>query len=130
MSVFDRLDRLTSRAVDRVYAQTFVCRPMIATPNGRAAVDITRSEWEGNGVFEEAPAFHAIEIGNRNRSGNDFRSLATGASFELSVDLQRYRAADATRQGDSIEIGDRCFEVSEVQRDRKARIVFGLIKVG
>lgn len=128
MSVFDRLDRLTSRAADRVYARVYVCRPMTATANGRAAPDTARPAWEATGIYDEEPAFHAIEAESRNRSGNDFRTLATGQSHELSVDRTRYPAASTTRQGDQIELGERKFTVAEVQADGMGRIIFGLLE--
>lgn len=125
MSIFDRIDEMTSRVVDREFASALACVPMLSTPNGRSIPDPERSEWEGVGILTEAPADVPTDIGARNRS-NDFRAVVRGAAFELSVDLIRYPAANATRQGDSFTIGAREFEVQAIGPDGMSRIVFGL----
>lgn len=125
MSIFDRLDQMTSRVVDREFASAFACVPMLSTPNGRTVPDPERSEWEGVGILTEAPADTPIDIGARNRS-NDFRAMVGGAAVELSVDRTRYPAADVARQGDRFTIRDREFGVLRVRRDGMSRIVLEL----
>ena len=130
MAIFDRLDRMTSRVVDRTFAIAFECHPGKATPNGRPGPDPDRPVWTGKGVLEEQPAYHAVEIGNRDRSGNDLRTLAHGSSIEFSVDRVRYPQADEAKQGDRLQFDDgRRFEVKSVQRDGLARVVFGLVRI-
>lgn len=128
MSIFDRIDEMTSRAVDREFASAFACTPMLSTPNGRTVPDPERSEWEGIGILTEAPADMPIDIGARNRS-NDFRAMVSGAAFELSVDRTRYPAANAARQGDRYTIGDREFEVHQLRPDGLSRVAFGMALV-
>lgn len=125
MSIFDRIDEMTSRAVDREFASAFACTPMLSTPNGRSIPDPERSEWEGIGILTEALADVPVDIGARNRS-NDMRSLVTGARYELSVDRTRYPAADGVKQRDRFAIGTREFEVLEIRPDGLRRILFGL----
>lgn len=125
-NIFDRIDEMTSRAVDRESASAFVCTPMRSTPNGRSPDDPDRPAWEGTGVFSEETASAGVEIGNRNRSGNDLRTIAAGSSYGLSVDRNRHPSADSVRQGDGIEIGERGFEVLAVQSHGSARVVLRL----
>lgn len=69
-----------------------------------------------------------MEIGKRDRAGNDLKTLITGMQFELSVDRHRYADAADTRQGDQIQLDDlRTFEVAVIQPDGLSRIVFGLV---
>lgn len=127
MALFDRLDRMTSRQVDRTFSIRFQCNPATATPNGRPAPDSDREGWIGKGVLEEKPAHHAVEAGERDRRGNDLRALAAGATYELSVDHVRYPQANGGRQGDEIQLDDmRRFEVLTVERDGLARLIFRL----
>ncbi len=42
MAMFDRMDKVISKAVDRVNAISFVFTPMESTPNGRYSQDTTR----------------------------------------------------------------------------------------
>ncbi len=130
MSIFDRMDRVTSRMVDRAYAVRFHCDPMASTPNGRPKLDATRESWEGKAILDENPAVAGVEIGNRDRSGNNLHSIVVGQTFELSVDRHRFPAAKTTRQGDEVVMDDmRRFRVAEVRPDGMARIVFRLVEI-
>lgn len=130
MSIFDRLDRMTSRQVDRTFSVRFQCNPTKATPNGRPVLDPSREGWIGKGVLEEQPRYHSIETGNRDREGNDLRALATGNSFELSVDRVRYPQANAAKQMDRIVLDDaRKFNVVSVRRDGLSRLIFVLDEI-
>lgn len=126
MSPFNRLDRIASRVCDRQFANSFTCTPMLSTPNGSPQPDPERAPWTGKGILDEEPAHATIEIGGRNRSDNDLRTLVSGRSIELSVDCSRHLDANQMRQGDLIEMSGRTFEVSEVRRDGMSRIVFWL----
>ncbi|WAC26274.1 hypothetical protein [Ancylobacter sp. SL191] len=125
MSTFDRLDRLTSRAIDQQFSDPFVCTPMRSAPNGRSEPDPERAPWEGRGIFVETAADAPVDIGARNHS-NDMRSLVTGANFELSVDCVRYPAAGTVRQRDRFNIRGKTFEVLQVRGYISSRIGFVL----
>lgn len=130
MSVFSRLDKLTSRAVDRTFAMTFEVQPCKVTPNGRPGPDPDREAWDGRGVLEETPAYPPVEIGKRDRTGNDLRSIVSGNTIELSVDRTRYPQASQAKQGDRLQTDDlRRFEISSVRPDGLARIVFSLVEI-
>lgn len=127
MSIFDRLDRLTSRAVDGTFATSFWILPLSRNANGRPAPDTEREEISGKGIFDEEPELSALEIGNRDRTGNDFRSLVAGQSYQLSVDRTRYPAIDQVKQGDRVSLDDaRVFHVTETRRDGMSRVVLVL----
>lgn len=124
MSIFDRLDRLTSKQVDRTFASRFRCEPHKTPPNGRPQPDPDRPAWIGRGVLEENSTFQQIEVGNRDRTGNDLQTLATGAVIELSVDRSSYSQARNVRQGDIIRLHDmRSFRVASVRPDGISRVV-------
>ncbi|QVQ38162.1 hypothetical protein KHQ08_09355 [Pseudochrobactrum algeriensis] len=130
MSIFDRMDRVTSRVVDRTHAVAFELQPVLKTPNGRPITDAYRSLWFGKGIFEENPQDVPVEIGRRDRAGNNIQTLVTGQRFELSVDRRSYVEASAIKQGDRILMTDsRSFEVVEIKPDGLSRIVFGLIEL-
>lgn len=130
MAAFARLDRLTSRLIDRTFAVSFEAHPAKATPNGRPGPDPDRETWTGKGILEEGANYHPIEAGKRDRRGNDLHTLATGNSIELSVDRARYPQADAARQGDRILLDDtRRLEIVSVRRDGLARVVFQLVEI-
>jgi hypothetical protein len=130
MPIFDRLDRMISRTVDRTFAVSFECHPAKATPNGRPGPDPDREVWIGKGILDQEPNYHAIVAGQRDRKGNDFRTLATGNSIELSVDRARYPQADQARQGDRVLLDDtRRFDVVSVRRDGLSRVVFQLVEI-
>ncbi|MFK8251969.1 hypothetical protein [Ancylobacter terrae] len=125
MSIFDRLDRMTSQAIDRVYSSAFTCTPMVSAPNGRSSPDPDREAWDGAGILTENPVDAPIDVGARNRS-NDLRTLVKGHGFDLSVDRVRYPGADTVRQRDRFTIGERTFDVVDVRRDGLSRVVFGV----
>lgn len=130
MSIFERMDRVLSRTVESTYAVRFHCDPMTSSPNGRPVPDPRREIWEGKGILDEAPQDAGVEIGKRDRSGNDLHSLVNGQQLELSVDRYRYPAAAAAKQGDRIVMDDmRRFRVSETRPDGMARTVFQLVEL-
>jgi hypothetical protein len=128
MSLFDRLDRVTSRVVDHTFSIHFECHPAVRTPNGRPSPDPDREIWQGKGILDEASAYDSIEAGGRQRSGNDFITLHAGNRYELSVDRNRFPQAAEAKQGDRIQFDDlRKFQVAEVRLGGLARVVFGLV---
>ena len=132
MSVFDRLDRMTSRQVDRMFAVGAYITPMTSTPNGRPVPDASRGEIVLKGIFEVTPAPTGVEIGNRNinHAGNDLRTLVNGESTTFSVDTARYPAAKDVRQGDFLTLDDaRRFRVTSVQPDGLSRSVLVLTRL-
>lgn len=131
MSIFDRLEQTLSRTIDRQFANEFTCSPALRSPNGRPVADPNRVSWTGKGIFEENDVYQAVEIGKRERSGNDLHTLATGHTFELSVDRVSYPMADEAKQADRITMsGDlRSFEVISVRRDGMSRVVFQLAEI-
>ena len=128
MSHFDRLDKLTSRAVDRAFSVPFALIPQQASPNGRPCYDPTRPCFEARGIVSETPSDSNVEIGKRDRSGNSLRTLVGGQAIELSVDYRRVPEAQTIRQGDRIEVSGGHYFVSEVLPDGLGRIVFRLLK--
>lgn len=129
MSIFDRLDRMTSRQVDRMYAVRATIDPMSRSPNGRAAPDATRGTIHLKGVFDQAPAYDAIEFDKRERSGNDLKTISAGTAYQFSFDVIRYPYADLIRQGDRLTLDDaRKFEVVSVERDGLSRAVARLTR--
>lgn len=131
MSIFDRLEQTLSRTIDRQFANEFTCSPALRNPNGRPVADPDRESWTGKGIFEENDTFQAVEIGKRDRSGNDLHTLATGHTYELSVDRVAYPYADEAKQADRITMsGDpRSFEIVSARRDGMSRIVFQLVEL-
>ncbi|WP_411905977.1 hypothetical protein [Rhizobium mayense] len=131
MSIFDRLDRLTSRQIDRTFSIRFEVQPSKRPPNGRPVPDPDRELWEGKGVLEEMPNFPPVEMGRRDRAGNDLQSVIASSAIELSVDRARYPLADKTKQGDRIKTDDlRRFEVVSIKRDGLSRVIFLLTLLG
>ncbi len=129
MAIFDRLDRMMSKTVDRTYSVRAVVYPMARTPNGRSMPDPSRSTIDLKGIFDTTPAYDGIEIGARERSGNDMRTLATSASFDFSFDVVRYPHADLIKQGDRLTLDDaRRFDVILVERDGLSRAVLKLVQ--
>lgn len=130
MSIFDRMDRLTSRACDSTFSARFHCDPMTSSPNGRPARDARREPWEAKGIVDENPQDAGVEIGKRDRRGNDLHSLVNGQTVELSVDRYRFPAAATTKQGDQIVLDDmRRFRIAETRPDGMARIVFQMVEL-
>lgn len=128
MSMFDRMDRIMSRTVDRSFAKPFTCTPVLQSPNGRPIADPAKPAWSGNGVFDEAAEPAGIEVGNRDGTGNSFRTMVTGHQYELSIDRNAYPKADEIQQGDRIQVtGDsELYRVSSVRRDGMSRVVVAL----
>jgi len=133
MSLFDRLDQMTSRAVDRVNAVDFTFTPMTGPPNGRREFDASRSIVAGRGILDMVDDDMPLELGSRDRSGNDLRALLSGSTPVLSLDRSYFpTAASEPRQGDRIEFPGRSdlgtMEVVSVQRDGLARTVLQLAR--
>ncbi|MCO5730085.1 hypothetical protein [Rhizobium sp. SSA_523] len=137
MSVFNRLDRMTSRAVDAVNSTRFVLTPMKSTPNGRGAVDPNRKVVRGKGIFDYVEMEYGVQLGVRKsyREGNDLRSVQSGRDPQLSVDMIYFPGVDETAlQGDVIAFPDEPnlpdFQVSKAQRDGMNRIRLDLVQIG
>lgn len=81
MAIFDRLDRITSRQVDRMFSVAATIDCMKATPNGRPQPDTARGEIFCRGILDCAEEYAAVEMKNRDRSGNDLNTIVTGAGF-------------------------------------------------
>lgn len=137
MSIFDRLDRLTSRAVDHVNAIPFRLTPVRETPNGRPKPDPDRSVINGDGVFDYESYEGGLQLGVRRsyREANDLRALQTGRTPELSVDRKWFPVGvEEPRQGDIIEFPENpelpSFQVVSSQRDGMSRVVLVLVHNG
>jgi len=135
MSVFDRLDRMTSRAVDQVNSVRFLLIPRISTPNGRGTPDPNREEVLGRGIYDDVAAEYGVQLGVRRsyREANDLRALQVGSEPQLSVDIIHF-PADKPRQGDVVKFPDRTdlpdFQVISAQPDGLNRIVLHLVQIG
>lgn len=151
MAIFDRLDRLTSRAVDRVNAIPFEFVPTRSTPNGRPGPDPARIALpiileEGTppvygpypkGVFDYISTEYGVQLGVRKsyREANDLRALQTGRDPQLSIDRKYWPSADwEPRQGDVIRFPANPelpgFQVISSQRDGLSRMVLMLVTIG
>ncbi|CCF19159.1 conserved protein of unknown function [Pseudorhizobium banfieldiae] len=151
MAIFDRLDRLTSRAVDTVNAIPFTFTPMKGTPNGRPGPDPDRvalpltvvvggAEVPGpmpRGIFDYVSTEYGIQLGVRKsyREANDLRALQIGRDPQLSIDRKYWPSADwEPKQGDLISFPLNPdlpeFQVSSSQRDGLSRMVLMLITIG
>lgn len=137
MAIFDRLDRMVSRAVDRTNAIRFEFTPIKRTPNGRDKLDTDRDNVSGKGVFDYVSNEFGIQLGVRKsyREANDLRSLQSGRDPQLSVDRKYFPDPDKEpRQGDIIIFPDHPelprFEVDSAQRDGQSRIVFKFVQRG
>lgn len=137
MAIFDRLDRMVSRAVDRTNAIPFILTPMASTPNGRPGPDATRSIVNGKGIFDYISTEFGIQLGVRKsyREANDLRSLQTGRDPQLSVDRLYFPiGVQEPKQGDIVsfpthpELPD--FDVVSAQRDGQSRLVLMLTHRG
>ena len=128
MPIFDRLDRMTSRAVDRINAVAFSVQPQASTPNGRAGADPNRCEILGKGIFSQLPVPADIELGKRNRTGNELATLVNGNRFVFSVDVTKYPDAKNVRQGDRLALDDaRVFTIASVKPDGLSRVDWELL---
>jgi hypothetical protein len=137
VSIFDSLDRMTSRFVDRFNETAFVLHAMTRTPNGRAQPDTIRPDVEGFGIFDFVEVVFGIELGVRKsyREANDLRALQTGRDPQLSVDRKYFPTLDQEpKQGDRVTFPSRpelpLFQVVSVQRDGLSRLVIKLVMEG
>lgn len=137
MSLFNRLDKLTSRAVDGVNATRFELTPYKSTPNGRGQVDADRKVIKGCGIFDYVEMEYGVQLGVRKsyREGNDLRSVQSGRDPQLSVDIKYFPGVDeAVLQGDIVRFPDEPnlpdFQVTKAQRDGLSRIRLDLVQIG
>lgn len=137
MALFNRLDRLTSRAVDAVNATRFVLTPMRSTPNGRAQRDPDRDIIDARGIFDYVEMEYGVQLGVRKsyREGNDLRSVQSGRDPRLSVDRRVFGSlAEEALQGDVIQFPDDPdlpdFQVAKAHRDGLSRMVLDLVQIG
>lgn len=137
MSIFDRLDRMASKAVDRINAIGFTLTPMARSPNGRPRQDDDRPVITGKGVFDYFEAEYGIELGVRKsyRESNDLRALQSGREPLVSIDRKYFATlASEPRQGDIMEFDERAnlprFEVVSAKRDGQSRIMVQLVHLG
>lgn len=129
MAIFDRLDRMISKTVDRQFSVCATVYPMARTPNGRSVMDPSRSTIDLKGIFDQLPSLDAIEVGKRERTGNDFATISSGMSYQFSFDVVRYPHADLIKQGDRLTLDDaRRFDVTSVERDGLSRAVLRLVQ--
>jgi len=134
VSIFDRLDAMTSATVDRLNAIPFTLTPMkAATANKRRSPDPERSAVTARGILDLDPYRPAIEAGNRavGRGGaNDFRSIVEGLAAVLSVDRGQFPAGGEPRQGDRVTFPGRPdlpeYEVITTRRDGLSRLEMAL----
>lgn len=111
--------------MDRTFSIRFIVHPGKTTPNCRSGPDPDRATWYGKGVLKEPPAYDAIEIGKRDRNGNDFTTLRVGNVFEPGLDKHRYPLADEAQHHDRIQFDDlRKFEIVSLRPDGMTRVVF------
>ena len=133
MSIFDRLDRVVSRTVDRINMMEIRVIPWATTPNGRGGPDENRSVVDCKGIFDYVSIEHGIELGVRKsyREANDFRALQLGRDPQISIDRKYFTGVDdEVRQGDRIEFPSNpelpAFDVISTQRDGLSRLVVRL----
>lgn len=129
MGIFDHLDQVISRTVDTTFGDAFTYIAVEAAPNGRPIADQARPAWQGKGILSEAPIYDSIEIGKRDRSGNDLNTLHAGTSLELSVDRHAYPKIAQAKQQDRLNMRGKRYQVVSVQPDGLARIVLSLVLV-
>lgn len=129
MGIFDRLDQATSRITDTAFGDAFTYIAVESAPNGRPIADQARPAWQGKGVLSEAPRYDSIEIGKRDRSGNDLQSLHAGTSLELSVDRHAYPQIAQAKQQDRLNMRGKRYQVVSVQPDGLARVALRLVEV-
>ena len=103
MSIFDRLDRMASRTVDRTMSESFRITPMKLSPNGRPELDVDRDVISARGVLDTTPGPAGVQIGERKPSpqNNDLRALVRGNEIKLSCVVSQF--ADMPRQGDMVD---------------------------
>ncbi len=145
MSIFRRLDRMTSATADRVNKERFRLIPMQDSqdPNGRRRPDAEREIRDDLwGIFDYESAEYGLELGVRKsyREANDLRAVSVGRKPLLSIDRKYFPdPLLEPRQGDLIEMLDDFgfpqphlpqFEVMDNQRDGLARMELRLVQRG
>lgn len=141
MSMFDRLDKATSRTVDVVNSEMFILYPQYQTPNGRPGADPNRPVLgllvPVYGIFDYESAEYGIQLGVRKsyREANDLRALQTGRDPILSIDRKYFLTTDQEpRQGDKVSFPKRpqlpTFSVVSCQRDGLSRLELVLVHEG
>ncbi|WP_421983350.1 hypothetical protein [Roseibium sp.] len=137
MAIFDRLDRMVSRSVDRVNAIPFTLVPMVSSPNGRPTVDTSRTTITGKGILDYISVESGVQLGVRRsyREANDLRALQTGRDPQLSVDRVYFPiGVEEPKQGDIVKFPERPelpeFDVMSSQRDGMSRVVLELVHRG
>ncbi|OXS99104.1 hypothetical protein B7H23_12935 [Notoacmeibacter marinus] len=127
MNPFERAERLASRQIDRAFAEPFTLTPMAGAPGGRRDEDPERPTVTGKGIFSNRTAEAPLELGNRDRRGNDFRTLVRGQRITLSVYRDVFEDA-LPQQGDLVEMTNRSrtYAVQSVSEDGASRIVLSL----
>jgi len=129
VTIFGRLDRMTSATVDRLHSVAATSEPMLRTPNGRAVADLDRGEILLKGIFDQEPVMTPVEAGNRDRQGNSLQSLVSGTTYQFSVDARRYPDAGNVKQGDRLTLDDtRRFDSVAGEPDGMGRSVLRLVK--
>ncbi len=134
--MFDRLDRLASRAVDRVNKIRFILTPMKRTPNGRPSEDPERAPVDGDGIFDSLSVEFGLQLGVRKsyREGNDLRTNQIGRDPQISVDRRYFSAGWIPKQGDVVSFPDSDdlpdFDVVTSEPDGLSRIVLKLLQQG
>lgn len=137
MSIFDRLDAMVSRTVDRINAIPFEFTPVKGNPNGRPLPDSERKAVSAVGIFDYTPSEYGVQLGVRKsyREANDLRALQVGRDPQLSIDRSIFPTVeDEPRQSDLISFPTRpdlpTFQVVSAQRDGLSRMVLMLTHLG
>ncbi len=135
MSIFDRAERIGSRAVDAVmHDGSFTVYPQLkATTNSRAGADPNRAEFSGRRcILSLLSVESGLQLGVRKtyRESNDFRTVSIGRDFYVSID-RAYLGDNELKQGDLISFADYPkwgrFKLSAVKPDGKSRVKCDLI---
>ena len=136
MSVFDRLDRLASRTVDRVNKIRFILTPMVRSPNGRPSADPGREAVDGYGIFDSLSVEFGLQLGVRKsyREGNDLRTNQVGRDPQISIDRRYFPSGWIPKQGDVVSFPDNDdlpdFDVVSSEPDGLSRVVLKLLQQG
>lgn len=107
MPAFDRLSRVTGKAVDRLYGEPVIIIGRIDSQYSARAVDASRSQVETRGVFADGPDID--DIGGQ-RSGNSLPGATRFSNGAVSIQIM---AADAAvlawlpRKGDLVRLTSR-----------------------
>jgi len=125
MGIFDRLDCMAGRTMDRTMSETFTLTPMKTRPNGRSEVDFDRQEITARGVYSTVPGPAGVQTGERRPSAenNDLRALVRGNAVTLSSDRPQFE--NMPRQGYMVRWPNRPergqMMISSVRPDGKSR---------